>query len=68
MGPLAPETEGGEELVVDTLHDLADGGHPTSEPFGPASLAGVAFGWMVDVCSVTLEPPEVVQSVLEALE
>src|SRR5918995_6996009 len=67
MGPLPPEAEGVEQLLVDALHDLADARDPPPQTFGPASLAGVAFGRMDDVRSVTLEPPEVVFSALEAL-
>jgi ketosteroid isomerase-like protein len=33
-----PEPEGVEELVVDTLDDLAYSGHPSPQAFGPAPL------------------------------
>src|SRR5215208_4998260 len=66
MGPLPPEAEGVEQLLVDALHNLADTSHPPPQRFGPASLAGVAFGRMDDVCPVTFEPPEVVFSALKA--
>jgi hypothetical protein len=68
MGPLSPESEGVEELVVDALYDLADGSHPLPQALGPASLFGVAFGWVDDIRSVTLELSCVVQSAFEALE
>ena len=67
MGSLPPESEGVEEFVIDRLYDLADTGHPPPQAFGPASLAGVAFGWMDDSCSVAFEPPEVVLGPLKAL-
>jgi len=68
MGPLPPQAEGVEELVVDAFYDLADGGYPPPQALGPTSLFGVAFGWVDDICSVTLEPSSVVQSAFEALE
>src|SRR5215212_1098264 len=67
MGPLPPQTEDVEELVIDRLHDLADSGHPPPQALGPAPLAGVAFGWMDDLCSVAFEPPGVVLGPLETL-
>ena len=44
MGPLPPQTEGVEELVVDALHDLAYASDPPPQALGPY-LQGVAFGW-----------------------
>ncbi len=44
MGPLLPEAEGVEQLIVDSLHDLTDRGYPASELSGPASLFGVTLG------------------------
>jgi hypothetical protein len=67
MGPLSPKPEGVEELVVVALHYLVDASNPPPQAFGPASLAGVAFGRMDYMCSVTLEPPEMIFSALEAL-
>jgi hypothetical protein len=67
MGSLPPEAEGVEELVIGVLHDLADACDPPPQAFGPASLAGVAFGRMDDLCPVTFEPPSVVLGSLEAL-
>ncbi len=67
MGPLPPQTEGVEELVVDALDDLADGGYPPPQALWPASLAGVAFGWTDKPRPVALKPPEVDFGLLEAL-
>ncbi len=66
MGPPSVGTEGIEELVVDTLHDLADSGHPSSEPLGPAPLEAVALRRMDDARSVMFEPTAVVLKTLEA--
>src|SRR5215218_11149999 len=41
MGPLPPEAEGIEELVVDRLDDLAYSSYPSSQALGPVPLAGV---------------------------
>src|SRR5215204_1546646 len=67
MGPLPPEAEGVEQLVVDALHNLAYCGHPASQALGPASLARVSFGRMDDGCSVALLPAAVVLGSLKAL-
>src|SRR5215208_5046364 len=67
MRPLLPEPEGVEQLIVDALYNLADCGYPPPQAFGPASLAGVAFGWVDDICSVTFEPSSVVFGAFEAL-
>src|SRR5215204_7094408 len=67
MGPLPPEAEGVEQLVVDALHNLAYCGHPASQALGPASLARVSFGRMDDGCSVALLPAAVVLEPLETL-
>ena len=67
MGPLPPEAEGVEELVVDALYDLADGGHPAPQSLGPVLLAGVVFGRVDDVCPVVFEPPPMVLGALQAL-
>src|SRR5215210_378242 len=66
MGTLPPQTEGIEELVIDRLHDLTEGSHPLPQTLGPASLFGVALGWMDDLSSVALQPTPVVFSPLEA--
>ena len=65
MGPLPPEAEGIEELVVDRLDDLAYSGHPSSHALGPVPLASVSFGRMDDGCSVTLLPAPVVLNPFE---
>jgi hypothetical protein len=66
MGSLPPEAEGVEELVIGVLYDLADACDPPPRAFGPASLFGVAFGRMDDVCPVTFEPPPMVLGALKA--
>src|SRR5687767_7675641 len=66
MGALPPQAEGVEELVIGVLYDLADACDPPPQAFGPASLAGVAFGRMDDVCPVTFEPPPMVLGALKA--
>src|SRR5215212_2633824 len=66
MGPLPPQAEGVEQLVVGALHDLADGGHPPPEALGPASLFRVPFGRMDDSSPVMMEPLEVVFGAFEA--
>jgi hypothetical protein len=66
MGPLPPEAEGVEELVVDTLHNLTYSGHPPSQALGPG-LAAVAFGRMDDGCPVALLPAAVVLGSFKAL-
>src|SRR5215204_100220 len=67
MGSLSPEAEGVEEFVVDALNNLADGSHPPPELLGPASLAGVSFGWMNDLYTIALKPPPMVFFALETL-
>src|SRR5215216_3931828 len=66
MGTLPPQTEGIEELLVDSLHDLTEGSHPLPQTLGPASLLGVALGRMEDFSSVALQPTPVVFSSLKA--
>jgi hypothetical protein len=66
MGPLPPEAEGVEELVVDAFYDLADGGYPPPQALGPVLLAGVAFGRVDDVCPVVFEPPPMVLGALDS--
>ncbi len=68
VGPFPPEAEGVEQLVVDGFYDLADGGDPPPQAFGPAPLSGVALGRMDDARSVVFEPPPVVLDTLETLE
>jgi len=65
--PLPVKAEGVEKLLVDTLYDLRDGGYPSPESLGPASLGTIAFWRMDDPRSVTLEPSEVVLSPFKAL-
>jgi hypothetical protein len=67
MGSLSPEAEGVEELVLGTLHDLADASNPPPQAPGPG-LAAVAFGRMDEPYSVAIAPPAVVLSTLKALE
>src|SRR5215212_8732073 len=67
VGTLSPEAEGIEELVVDRLNDLTDGGNPPPQRLGPASLLGVALGRMDHLRSVALQPAPVVLCSLEAL-
>src|SRR5919112_1940130 len=59
MGPLPPQTKGVEQLVVGTLYDLADGGHPSPQMLGPG-LERVSFGRMDDARPVALSPAAVV--------
>lgn len=66
VGPLSPQTEGVEELVVDRLHDLADAGDPSPQALGPY-LTGVAFGRTDKPRSVPIEPAPMVFFALEAL-
>jgi hypothetical protein len=65
MGPLPPQAEDIEELLVDTLDDLTYSSHPPPELFGPALLARVPFGRVDDLCPVALKPPSVVLGALE---
>jgi hypothetical protein len=67
VGPFPPEAEGVEQLVVDRFHDLADGGDPPPQVFGPASLSGVALGRMDEARSVVFEPAPMVLDALETL-
>src|SRR5215210_6091748 len=60
MRALPPQTEGVEQLVVDTFDDLAYSGHPSPQAFGPAPLAGVALGRVNDAHSITLQPTPMV--------
>src|SRR5919107_3758757 len=59
MGPLPPQTKGVEQLVVGTLYDLSDGGHPSPQMLGPG-LERVSFGRMDDARPVALSPAAVV--------
>src|SRR5215211_4350894 len=67
VGPLPPQAEGVKQLVVDRLYDLTNAGAPPPQALGPASLLGVAFGRMVHLRSVALQPAPVVLYSLEAL-
>ena len=67
VGPLPPQTESVEQLIVDALHDLTDAGHPAPQALGPY-LAGVAFGRADEPRSIVIKPPEVVFGAFEALE
>ena len=66
VGTLSPEAEDIEELVVDCLDDLTDGGHPPPQTLGPGPF-GVALGRMDHSRSVALQPAPVVLYSLEAL-
>ena len=67
MGPLPPEAEGVEELVVDALDDLAYSGYPSSQALGPAPLAAVALGRVDDARPVAFQPAPMVFFALKAL-
>ncbi len=67
VGPLPPQAKGIEKFVVDTLYDLADGGHPAPQALGPHHLAGVAFGWADEPRSIASEPSPVVLGSFETL-
>src|ERR671910_749829 len=66
-GPLPPEAEGIEELVVDRLHDLAYSSYPSSQALGPVPLAGVALGRVDDAHPVAFQPASMVFFALKAL-
>jgi len=55
VGALSPEAEHIEQLVVDTVEDLADPCYPLPEPLG-TGFAGVAFGRMDELRSVFFKP------------
>ena len=65
VGPLPPQSEGVKQLAIDGLYDLADGGDPPAQAFGPAPLSGVALGRMDDASSIAFEPPPVVFGALK---
>jgi len=65
IGPLPPQAEDIEELLVDTLHDLTYSSHPPPELFGPGLLARVSFGRVDDLRPVALKPPSVILGALE---
>jgi hypothetical protein len=67
MRTIPVKAEGIEELVVDALHDLANGGHPPPEPLGPAPPATVSLWGMDDSRSIAFEPPPVVLDSFETL-
>ena len=67
VGPFPPEAEGVEQLVIDDFYDLADGGDPPPQAFGPAPLSGVALGRMDEARCVVFQPPPVVLDALETL-
>ena len=66
VGTLPPEAEGIEELVVDRLDDLTDGGNPSPQTLGPASLLGVSLGRVNNLRPVAFEPTLMVLGALEA--
>ena len=63
---ISPEAEHIEQLVVDTLEDLADRSYPLPEPLGPG-FVGVAFGRMDELRSLFFKPAPVVFGSLKAL-
>jgi hypothetical protein len=65
VGPLLPQAEGVEQLVVDRLYDLTNAGDPPPEPLGPR-LLGVALGRMDDFGSVAFQPTPMILFSLEA--
>jgi hypothetical protein len=67
VGPLPPQAEGVKELVIDGFYDLADGGDPPPQGFGPPPLFGVALGRMDEARSVLFEPTSMVLGSLEPL-
>jgi hypothetical protein len=67
VGPLSPEAEGVEELVVDAFDYLANAGHPPPQALGPGLLASGALRRMDDVRPVLIEPAPVVLGPLKAL-
>src|SRR5215217_34297 len=67
MGPLPPEAEGIEELVVDRLDDLAYSSYPSFQALGPVPLAGVALGRVDDAHPVAFQPASMVFFALKAL-
>src|SRR5215211_5228048 len=67
MGPLPPEAEGIEELLVDRLDDLAYSSYPSSQALGPVPLAGVALGRVDDAHPVAFQPASMVFFALKAL-
>jgi hypothetical protein len=66
VGALPPQTEGVEELIVDTLYDLTDAGDPSPQSFRPR-LSAVAFRRMDYQRPVALLPATVVLGTLETL-
>jgi hypothetical protein len=68
MGTLPPQAKGIEKLVLGALYDLADGGHPSPQMLGPASLDRVSFGRMDDARPVALSPAAVVVGSFETFE
>jgi hypothetical protein len=68
MGPLPPEVEGIEELVIDRLDNLAYSSNPSSQALGPVPLAGVALGRVDDARTIAFQPASMVFFALKALE
>src|SRR3982751_5524799 len=66
VGPLPPQAEGVEELVVDRLDDLTYPGDPPPQALGPG-LPGVALGRMDELDSVAFQPTPMILYSLEAL-
>src|SRR5688572_21902136 len=54
MSSFSAKAKGIVELLVNRLHDLADGRRPTPQPLGPSPFAPVSSGWADDTCSVAL--------------
>jgi hypothetical protein len=66
MGSFSAKAKGIVELLVNRLHDLAEGRRPTLQPLGPSPFAPVSSGWADDASSVALAPPSVILFALEA--
>src|SRR3954470_8308454 len=67
MGPLPPQTESVEQLIVDALYDLTDAGYAAPEQLGTYFTAGVALGRADEPRPVVIEPPSVILRPFEAL-
>src|SRR3954471_17174906 len=66
MGPLSPEAEGVEQLLVERLHDLADTSHPSPHALRPG-IERISFGRMDDARPVALSPAAMVVGSFETL-
>src|ERR671911_1628899 len=64
VGPLPPQAESVEQLIVDAFDDLTESGQPPPQAFGPG-LSGVALGRMDDLGTVMIKPAPMVFGTLE---